>query len=241
LSAQRFAQKREPRKTVAFNNPPIQWTVTRDTDPYGRSAPLTYSPAGQLASITDTLGLMSTFTYGPGDFVAAMRTPYGVTTFRHEWWSGESLFVNRFIEATDPLGGTEHVEFRWQEPALATSVPGAQVPTGFTAWNTGLEWYNTFAWDKQQWALGANDLTKATITRWTTMPEWPGGTSPLGARAALGEAAAREPHLVQIPGPDKCRRPGVVQAAHHVRPARSGHAARSTGARDADRSVRLGP
>jgi len=151
--------------------------VTRFTDPYGRSAVMTYNAAGQLSSITDTLGLTTTFSYAAEDFISAMRTPYGVTTFRHESWSLEGSYVQRFIEATDPLSGTEHVEFRYQEPTLATSLPAAQVPTGFTAWNDRLEWYNTFAWDKRQWMLGANDITKATIMRWTTKPLWPTGTS----------------------------------------------------------------
>jgi len=162
--------------TFTYEHPTDPLKVTRYTDPYGRSATLAYTPAGQLASITDTLGLTTTFVYGAGDFIMAMRTPYGVTTFRHESDPAD-YYVKRFIEATDPLGGTEHVEFRYEEPALATSVPAAQVPSGYTEWNDRLEWYNTFYWDKRAWMLGANDITKATITRWVVKPEWPTGTA----------------------------------------------------------------
>jgi RHS repeat-associated protein len=160
--------------TLAYEYPSDPLKVTRFTDPYGRSAQMSYTPAGQLASITDTLGLTTTFSYGAGDFVVAMRTPYGVTTFRHESWNGDDRYTKRFIEATDPLGGTEHVEFRWYEPSLASSESPA--PVGFSAWNANLGWYNTFYWDKLAWPLGANDITKATITRWVTKPEWVGGT-----------------------------------------------------------------
>ena len=97
-----------------------------------------------------------------------MRTPYGITSFRHEWWNGDDRYTKRFIEATDPLGGTDHVEFRWHEPSLASSE--SQVPTGFSAWNANLDWYNTFSWDKRQWAAGANDLSKAEVTRWVVKP-----------------------------------------------------------------------
>ncbi len=64
--------------------------VTKVTDPFGRSALLTYNADRMLDSITDTLGLKSSFTYGktpqnpsmPNDFMNSMTTPYGTTTFR---------------------------------------------------------------------------------------------------------------------------------------------------------------
>jgi YD repeat-containing protein len=54
------------------------------TDPFGRSASFTYTAAGQLASITDVLGLTSSFGYGGDDFIVLMTTPYGTTTFGRE-------------------------------------------------------------------------------------------------------------------------------------------------------------
>jgi YD repeat-containing protein len=35
--------------------------ITEVTDPFGRSATLTYTAQGQLASITDVIGITSTF------------------------------------------------------------------------------------------------------------------------------------------------------------------------------------
>ena len=79
--------------------------VTSVTDPFGRSATFTYTGAGQLSSVTDTLGLTSTFGYQAEDFVGALTTPYGTTTFRHE--TDRADFVNNpMIEAIDPTGAS---------------------------------------------------------------------------------------------------------------------------------------
>jgi RHS repeat-associated protein len=146
--------------------------ITRITDPFGRFATFTYNAAGQLASITDVVGITSSFSYGPNDFVGTLRTPYGVTTFRHEPNSIDTSF--RFIEATDALGGTEHLEFQWETASLATTASSSEVPTGFAAWNTNLNHYNSFYWNKLAWMLGKNDLSKAEITHWLVKPEWSG-------------------------------------------------------------------
>lgn len=41
--------------------------------------------------------------------------PHGQTSFRHEA-SSSTASIFRFIEATDPLAGTEHLEFQWETP-----------------------------------------------------------------------------------------------------------------------------
>ena len=134
------------------------------TDPYGRFATLTYTDAGQLASITDGLGLRSSFIYGSGDFAASMTTPYGTTRFAHE--TGGDTEVFRRIEATDPLGATERVEYHWVDaPALATA-PAGEVPTGFAAHNVDLDRYNSYYWDKRAMATSAGDPSVATVTHW---------------------------------------------------------------------------
>jgi YD repeat-containing protein len=68
--------------TYGWGADPLKITVV--TDPFGRTAQFSYTPDGQLASITDVLGLTSSMAYQPNDFVAALTTPYGTTTFRHE-------------------------------------------------------------------------------------------------------------------------------------------------------------
>src|SRR5262249_20665380 len=159
--------------TVAYELPNDPLKITKITDPFGRYATFGYNAAGQLASIRDVIGLTSSFAYGPNDFVQALTTPYGTTTFRHETLAANSLNV-RFIEATDPLGGTEHAEFQWETASLSATAPSAEVPSGFSAWNSNLDHYNTFYWDTRAWRLGKNDLSKATITHWMLGEQWAG-------------------------------------------------------------------
>jgi RHS repeat-associated protein len=128
---------------------------------------LGYTASGQLASVTDVIGLTSRFGYGTQDFLSSLTTPYGTTTFRHETTTGH---VTRMIEATDPLGGTEHLEFYFEHPALPTADPAAQVPAGFAAYNTNLHLRTTAYWGTRAWALAPGDLSTATLTRWLLRP-----------------------------------------------------------------------
>ena len=77
-------------------------------------------------------------------------------------------------KATDPLGGTEHLEFQWETTTLPDALPALEVPTGFAAWNWNLDHDNTFYWSKRAWSLGKGDLTKAEVTHWLVKPEWAG-------------------------------------------------------------------
>lgn len=92
--------------------------LTKVTDPFGRFATLGYDAEGRLSSITDAAGMTSTFTYTTGDFIRAMTTPYGTTSFRHE--PGNTSATYRVIEAVDPVGGRERLEFTMSD----TSLPG---------------------------------------------------------------------------------------------------------------------
>jgi RHS repeat-associated protein len=145
--------------------------ITAVEDPFGRRATFSYNTAGQLASITDVIGVTSAFTYAGNDFVSTLITPYGTTAFRHE-----PNAINapnfRFVEATDPLGGTEHLEWHYDTPSLAASEAAGDVPTGFGGYNAYLDRYNTFHWSKRAWALGPGDLSKATVTHWMVAEEW---------------------------------------------------------------------
>lgn len=146
--------------------------VTKITDPFARVATFAYNAAGQLESITDVLGLTSKFAYGSSDRIASMTTPYGTTSFRYEPTDLGSGYTRRFVEATDPQGATERVEFQWSTPSLPAQAPSNEVPDGFTAWNANLNRYNTFYWDKRAWKAHPGDLTKAENTHWLTHEEW---------------------------------------------------------------------
>ncbi len=139
--------------------------LTKVTDPFGRFATLTYEGDGRLASITDVAGMTSSFTYGGADFIVAMTTPYGTTTFRNDGNLMTGAYY-RFIEATDPSGGRERLEFHLFDDSIDTAVPSSEVPTGFSASNGRLDYWNTFYWDKQAMATGAGDRSKAINYNW---------------------------------------------------------------------------
>jgi YD repeat-containing protein len=124
--------------------------VTKVTDPFGRSAVLTYNGQGQLASITDPVGITSQFTYIDTDFMSSLTTPYGTTTFRAGIAPGNDPLggVNRSLEAVDPLGGAEHLEFRFYDPTQS-NVYGSSL-----------------YWDKRAWASAPGDPASARLVNW---------------------------------------------------------------------------
>lgn len=160
--------------TIEYGDSTNVMRVSRITDPFGRQCSLAYNAAGDLESITDAMGLTSRFAYGDNDFVTTLTTPYGPTTFRSEQPALNSGYTMRFIEATDPIGGTEHLEFQYQTATLSPTASAGEVPSGFEPWNTNLDHFNTFAWNKRAWAEGPGDITKATVTHWLEAPEFNG-------------------------------------------------------------------
>jgi len=137
--------------------------LTKVTDPFGRFATLGYDAHGRLSTITDVAGMTSTFSYGASDFIVAMTTPYGTTTFRQD---SDPFTLNRMIEATDPVGGRERLEFHFEDNALPASLSSADVPTGFGASNADLNMWNSFYWNKLAMARHPGDITKAVNFNW---------------------------------------------------------------------------
>jgi RHS repeat-associated protein len=142
----------------SFNSTsPAFYNITRVTDPFGRFATFAYNNNGQLISITDVLGIKSQFTYGSGDFITNLTTPYGTTKFT----LGNVNQYQRWLEATDPLGAQERVEF--DGPSDGLSGQDSSAPSGF--YNGSLNLRNTFFWDKkamEEYVPG--DYSKARIT-----------------------------------------------------------------------------
>lgn len=132
------------------------------TDPFGRVATLGYDGQGRLVRITDAAGLTSEFSYAGNNFVTSLTTPYGATTFQ----TGVPLVdrprvnVDRFIEATDALGQTERLEFRFQllRPGINSND------------NLGVTLY----WSKDAWSPQA-DPEKAHILHWMQSSKVTGG------------------------------------------------------------------
>ncbi|HLO68488.1 MAG TPA: hypothetical protein VK188_15805, partial [Holophaga sp.] len=149
---------------LVYGNPSDPLKITGVQDPFGRRARLEYDDAGLLVQVTDAMGMATTFTYGPTpqasgaprDFLNAMATPYGTTTFA----MGEGGGGTRWIEAADPLGHRERVEFRHAAPGIAAAEAAA--PQGFT--NAHLDLRNTFYWSKRAYAAGPGDYRQAEIT-----------------------------------------------------------------------------
>ena len=138
--------------------------VTKVTDFAGRSAVLSYTADGHLESVQDTLGIVSSYTYGPGDFINTLTTPYGSTTFQYgDNTTDPSLGTTRFLTATDPAGRTKRIEYRLNAPGIADNEDA--VPQGMPTYNQYLVYRNTFVWEPQQ--LDANlDYTKAMLYHW---------------------------------------------------------------------------
>ncbi len=128
--------------------------ITKVTDPFGRFAMFDYTN-GQLTRITDPVGIQSQFSYvSDTDFINSLTTPYGTSHFA----TGQNG-ANRWIEMTDPRGGTERVEYK--DGAIGGSEPVA--PPGFT--NSALDVANAFYWDKKAYDFYP-DYTKARIIHW---------------------------------------------------------------------------
>ena len=155
--------------TYGSTNPavPAFFQITRVTDPFQRHADFQYNTNGQLASITDIIGITSSFTYGSGDFIKALTTPYGTTTF-----TNSEDGIDRAIQITDPLGAQERVEYNDTNTAHISYPADDHFPAGMNpAYNPDSNNYlyqrNTFFWDKntmQQY--GGTDYTKAKLTHW---------------------------------------------------------------------------
>ncbi len=145
-----------------------QLKITKVTEPFptARYATFTYNANHQLTTITDEIGIQSTFTYSNDgtNFINSLQTPYGTSNFA----TGQSG-TNRWVEMTDPLGGRERVEYRDNAPGISASDPSGTVPNGFT--NAALDVANSFYWDKKAIEMyppvnGVYDYTKAGISHW---------------------------------------------------------------------------
>jgi RHS repeat-associated protein len=151
--------------TLHYDHPDDPLKITSVEDPFGRTARFDYNDNGQLAKITDVLGLTSEFTYLAGDFINTLVTGYGTTTFA----SGEDG-ANRWIEVTDPEGGKERTEFLHGATGIPFSELAEDVPEGIPVFNQYINYRNTFYFSKKAYGESFNgttfDYTKARIYHW---------------------------------------------------------------------------
>jgi len=164
---------------------PLQITkVTRSLD--GLSALFGYNSSGQLNSITDTIGMTSSFQYttvgSNSNFISSLTTPYGTSTFNSSDGTG-------YLEAdmTNPLGQHERVEY--QESLSSSDVPdwGASVPSasGLNIDSTNTTQASSYYWNRRAMAdAAAGSITTdsagfyalAQISKWA---ETPAGSIPV--------------------------------------------------------------
>lgn len=146
--------------TVSYDLAADPLKITRVTDPFGRSASLQYDASGRLEKITDVIGLTSAFTYGAADFITSLTTPYGTTRFE---WAANGL--NRWIQATDPMGAVERYYFENDHSTfIDDSDPAGATPPGID--NAGLARGVTFHWTARLMALAPLDYRKAEQVHW---------------------------------------------------------------------------
>ncbi len=103
--------------------------------------------------------MSSSFLYGTGDAITNLTTPYGTTSFQ----MGESG-VYRYLQATDPYGESERLEFLQGAPNVYGTEP--VVPAGMNLVNGYCNFRNTFFWDKKAMREAPGDYTRARITHW---------------------------------------------------------------------------
>ncbi len=128
--------------TLDYQDPSDPTRLTKVTDPFGRFATLAYNAAGQLTSITDAIGMTSRFAYDATDFIVAMTTPYGTTTFKNLDVTTGGTLAYRAVEVSDPEGGRERIEYHVTNAALSPTVPSTDVPASFSDLNAQMDKYH---------------------------------------------------------------------------------------------------
>lgn len=164
--------------TNEFIHPSLAWVppfiVTRVTDPFGRTASFSYGSSinARLGSITDAIGLTSSFRYDyrPGQPDLGMTnlvTPYGTTVFQRG--SHRGAYRADWVEITHPNGEKERVEYSEGPAGVPSAEPLGIVPKGVPVRNFILWARNSFHWDRHAYAQGfsPSDYSKARIYHWT--------------------------------------------------------------------------
>ena len=156
-----------------YTYPEEPYLVTRVEDPYGRAATFSYYKVGnvvRLTDIEDVYGIISSFDYNSEGGITALMTPYGTTAFKlSDFQIDASYSLIRYIEATDPYGDKERIEYN--ASSSQTGMPGninEPLPdSSKVAYTTGNNSdRNSFYWDKQQMRYGAGNYAKAHLYHW---------------------------------------------------------------------------
>lgn len=128
----------------------------------GRTATFAYDASNRLWKITDPIGIVSEFTYdGSGTFINALTTPYGTTSFTRR--DAQVNANDRGMDITDPLGGKERVEYRYND---ANAVPDNGAPVPANGISTLWQYRNSYYWDKKAYSEDPFDTSRARLYHW---------------------------------------------------------------------------
>jgi RHS repeat-associated protein len=129
-------------------------------------------------------GLTSEFTYGTGakaDFITSLTTVYGTTNFQYNDHATDPSLPDRsrWLQATDPLGGLERVEYNERGDIGIPNNLTDPIPCGLYVFNVAMFARDTFFWSKKAMALvsdtcrqtpsggcNADDYAKAQLFHW---------------------------------------------------------------------------
>ena len=170
--------------------------ITKVTDPFGRFATMTYDALGRLATITDVVGMTSSFAYGDGDFIAGDDD----AVWHHHVPARGAVFHARRIEATDPAGGTERLEYHVSHAGLSEHGVVERGADRLQHLQRQHEQVRRGVLGQAGDGGGADAQQRDDHAIWWSAPTDYDGHA-LGAQpAAQHQAAAREPRLVRLPG-----------------------------------------
>jgi RHS repeat-associated protein len=146
--------------TLQYTNAAYPFAITSVVDPFGRAANFQYNAAGLLVQITDVIGLTSQFTYGANQFISALVTPYGTTTFTAGTTNGVQS-----LKATNPEGQSELLVYS-QSSGVPHSLPAAQVPHGLSTFNLFMDARDSFFWNHRAYEEAAWNYSRAKNLHW---------------------------------------------------------------------------
>ncbi|MFY9986153.1 MAG: RHS repeat-associated core domain-containing protein, partial [Chthoniobacterales bacterium] len=143
--------------------------ITSVTDPFGRTAYLTYTSVNgtlMLSSTKDVVGIQSKFEYD-GGLVHQLTTPYGKTQFYFAENFGD-IGTGRSVDIYDPAGGHSRVEYN-QDVNYPFS--DSLVPSGMDLFNEYLNYRDTFFWDQHAMAVAPYVYTEAMVYHFQHTPD----------------------------------------------------------------------
>ena len=92
--------------------------------------------------------------------------PNHVTRGEYEVVDPELGARQRWLEATNPLGGRERIEYISLNDTYPSQAPAAEVPAGLASTNNGFHFRNSYYWSKLAMERYPGDYTQGEVLRW---------------------------------------------------------------------------